>query len=119
MRVSPRTGGTGINEIVIASSVRDAVAMARPRASSRWASHHSIAAGAPDADPILAFVSARRTIRQHAAGRHREHLRARRDVGERGRIGAGHPDLRAEPLEVVVERGAAPRIEMGADLPAK
>src|SRR5207302_7968877 len=52
----------------------------------------------------------------HPRGRHLEHLRTAGNVGEGGRIGAAHPDLRAEPLERVVERRAAPRIEMGDDL---
>ena len=37
------------------------------------------------------------------------------DLGERRRIGAGHPDLRAERCERIVQRGAAAGIEMGDD----
>ncbi len=45
-----------------------------------------------------------------------KHLRALLDLRERGRVGAGHPHLRAELFELAIERGAPSRIEMGDDL---
>src|SRR5687767_4273467 len=53
---------------------------------------------------------------RHAAWRDLEHLRTLLDLRERRRVGAGHPDLRAERLELAIERGAPARIEMGDDL---
>ena len=38
------------------------------------------------------------------------------DVGKGRRIGAGHPDLRADRCQRVIERGAAQGIEMRHDL---
>ena len=54
------------------------------------------------------------------APRHRarldvENIRACADVGERHRVRAGNPDLRAERGEFVAQRRAAVRIEMGDD----
>jgi len=46
-------------------------------------------------------------------GRDLENLRARTDLREGRRIGAGHPDLGAERFELAIERGAAFRIEVG------
>src|SRR6185369_15724428 len=45
--------------------------------------------------------------RRNAARTDLEDLRARRDRRKRRRVGAGHPDLRVERGERIVERGAA------------
>ena len=54
--------------------------------------------------------------KRDAAGAHLERLRARGDSRKRCRIGAGHPDLRIECGERIVERGAAAGVEMRDDL---
>src|ERR1035438_6895452 len=54
--------------------------------------------------------------RLHHTAAHLEHLRAADNVAESYRIGARHPDLRAEICQRVIERGAARRVEMGDDL---
>ena len=51
----------------------------------------------------------------YLAGFHVENLAAGADIDERGRIGAGHPDLRAELCKFIEQRLAPVGIEMRDD----
>src|SRR5271166_3849918 len=79
-----------------------------------WGSKEALWSAAPRVRGIAG--APRSGASRDPAGRDVEYGGTLHHVGECRRIGAGHPHLGAEPFELIIERGAPHRIEVGDDL---